>query len=51
MILKRSMQQQGLKLYKVCVNDGPGLNLTFFMAKSNLVKIAFGAYNTGQEVW
>ena len=25
--------------YKDCINNGPGLNLTHFMAMSNLVKI------------
>ena len=31
----------GLKLYKVYLNDDPGLTLTYFMARSNLVPYAF----------
>ena len=30
MILKLGMQHQGLKLYKVYINDDPGLTLTYF---------------------
>ena len=37
MILKLGMQHQGLKLYKVYINDDPGLTLTYFSARSNLV--------------
>ena len=42
MILKLGMQCQGLRLYKVCINDDPGLTLTCFATKSNLVPFAFG---------
>ena len=40
-ILKHSIQHQGLKLYKVYINDDPGLTLTYFMARSNLVSYTF----------
>ena len=39
MILKLGLQHQGLKLYKVYINDDPGL--TYFMARSNLIAYAF----------
>ena len=41
MILKFGMQQRGLKLYKVYINNDPGLTLTFFTARSNLVICTF----------
>ena len=41
MILKLGMQHQGLKLYKVYVNDDPGLTWTDFMARSNWVVCGF----------
>ena len=41
MILKLSMQHRGLKLYKVFIKCGPGLTLTYFMARSNLITLAF----------
>ena len=41
MILKIGMSHLGLKLYKVCINDDPGLTLTYFTARSNLVPYAF----------
>ena len=41
MILKLGMQHQGLKLYKVYINDDPGLTSTYFMTISNLPKIVF----------
>ena len=34
MILKLRMHHEGRKLYLVCINDNPGLTLTFFMARS-----------------
>ena len=37
MILKLCMQPRGLKLYKVYINDDPGLTLTYFTPRSNLV--------------
>ena len=42
MILKLDMQHQGLKLYKVYINDDPWLTLTYnFRARSNLVAYVF----------
>ena len=41
MILNLGMQHLGLKLYKVYVNDDPGMTLTYFTARSNLVAYAF----------
>ena len=41
MILKHGMWHWGLKLYKVFINDDPGLTLTYFTARSNLVPYAF----------
>ena len=35
------MQNQVLKYYQVCSNDDPGLTLTYFTARSNLVHYAF----------
>ena len=37
MILKLGMQHRGLKLYKVYINGDPGLTLTYFTTRSNLV--------------
>ena len=39
MILKLGMDHQGLKVYEVYINDDPGLTLTYFTARSNLVKL------------
>ena len=33
-------QHNGLKLYKVSINDDPGLTLTYVTARSNFVAIA-----------
>ena len=41
MTLKAGMQHQVLEYYKVCSNDDPGLTLTYFTARSNLVPYAF----------
>ena len=41
MILKLGMQHWGLKLYKVYINSYPGLTLTYFTARPNLVVCAF----------
>ena len=41
MILKLGMQHWGLKLYEVCITGDPGLTLTYFKARSNLVACAF----------
>ena len=37
MILKLGMQHQRLKIYKLYINDDPGLTLTYFTARSNWV--------------
>ena len=42
MTLKVGMQHWVLEYYQVCSNDDPGLTLTYFTARSNLVLYAFG---------
>ena len=39
MILTLGMQHQGLKLYKLYINDDPELTLTHFKTMSNLAKL------------
>ena len=41
MILTLGMQYLVLAYYHVCSNDDPGLTLTYFTARSNLVSYAF----------
>ena len=41
MTLKLGMQHRVLEYYQICSNDDPGLTLTYFTAKSNLVPYAF----------
>ena len=41
MTLKFGMQCHGLEYYQVCSNDDPGLTLTYFTARSNLVLYVF----------
>ena len=41
MTLKFCMQHRVLKYYQICSNNDPGLTLTYFMARSNLVPYAF----------
>ena len=41
MTLKLGMQHQVLKYYQIPANDVPGLTLTYFMARSNLVPYTF----------
>ena len=41
MTLKLGMQHWVLDYYQVCSNDDPGLTLTYFTARSNLVPYAF----------
>ena len=41
MILKLGMQHWGLKVFKVCINEDPGLTLTYFCQWSNLVTHTF----------
>ena len=39
--MKPGMQHRVHKYYQVCSNDDPGLTLTYFMARSNLLPYAF----------
>ena len=62
--MKLGLQHQGLKLYKVYINDDPGLTLTYFIFKpatngqsdkgslltSNVVK-GFSAFASGQYTY
>ena len=41
MTLKLSVQHRVLEYYQVCSNDDPGLTLTYFTARSNLVPYVF----------
>ena len=41
MILNLCIQHWVLKYYQVCSNDAPGLTLTYFTARLNLVLYAF----------
>ena len=41
MILKPGMQHRKLKLYKDCINDDPGLTLTYYTAMTLLVAYTF----------
>ena len=41
MTLKLGMQHRVLKYYQIPSNDDPGLTLTYFTARSNLVRYAF----------
>ena len=41
MTLKLSIQHCVLEHYQICSNDAPGLTLTYFTARSNLVPYAF----------
>ena len=41
MTLKLGMLRQVLEYYQICSNDDPGLTLTYFMVRSNLVPYAF----------
>ena len=41
MILNLGMEHQGLKFYKVYLNDDPGLTMTYFFAISNWVAYTF----------
>ena len=41
MTLKVCMEHLVLEYYQVCSNDDPGLTLTYFTARSNLVPYAF----------
>ena len=41
MTLKGDMQHRVLEYYQISSNDAPGLTLTYFTARSNLVRYAF----------
>ena len=41
MTLNLGMHHRVLEYYQVCSNDDPGLTLTYFMARSNLVSYTF----------
>ena len=41
MTLKVDMQHRVHEYYQICSNDAPGLTLTYFTARSNLVPYAF----------
>ena len=41
MTLKICMQHRALEYYEVCSNNDPGLTLTYFTARSNLVPYSF----------
>ena len=41
MTLNLGMHHRVLEYYQVCSNDDPGLNLTYFTARSNLVPCVF----------
>ena len=41
MSLNFCMQRRVLEYYQICSNDDPGLTLTYFTARSNLVPYAF----------
>ena len=41
MVLKLDMQNQGLELYKIYINNDPGLTLTYFTTRSNWVAYTF----------
>ena len=41
MTLNLGMHHRVLEYYQVCSNDDPGLTLTYFTARSNLVPYAF----------
>ena len=51
MILKLVMQHWVLEYYQVCSNDDPGLNLTYFTARSNLVPYALYGKNVKQWIF
>ena len=41
MILKLGMKHQGMEVYKIYVNHDPGMNLTYFRARSTYVAYVF----------
>ena len=51
MILKQGADHHGLMVYTIFITDDPGLTLTYFTARSNLVKIAYCAYTKPFVRW
>ena len=49
MTLKVGMQHWVFEYYQVSSNDDPGMTLTYFMARSNLVPCAF-VWETGKTM-
>ena len=49
MTLKLGMHHRVLEYYKVCSNDDPGLTMTYFMARSNMVPYAV-VWETGKTM-
>ena len=43
MIFHLGLHHRGLKVFKVSINDVPGLILTYFITRSNMVKICYCA--------
>ena len=50
MILILGIQHRELKLYKVYIKSDPGLTLTYFTARSNLVACTFECENLTKEL-
>ena len=48
MVLKLDMRHRGLKLYKIYINDGHGLTMTYFTAVSCMRKSATKSFNEGK---
>ena len=51
MTLKVGMQHWVLKYYQVFSNDDPGLTLTYFIARSNLVPFLVHLYGKKVKQW
>ena len=49
MPLKLGLQHRVFKYYQICSHDDPGLTLTYFMARSNLIPYAF-AWEKGKTM-
>ena len=52
MILKLGMKHrgnQGMELFKVCINQDPGMTLTYFTARSTWVAMYFNGENCELE--
>ena len=41
LVMKLGKEHYMLNLYRVCINDDPGLTLTYFTPMSNLAKLIF----------